>query len=250
MTLRVSAGWNHSVVGSFSMTITGSTGAAFTVTITTGQYAHETMASVLTVYTAFAAALQTAINAAATAGTYTVSYSTTTFAYTITRDSGTFTATLNTLARRILGRTADYTPGAISHTSTVRPYYVIDSTAGARSNVDDDYEPDGLVEVAETDDGQVYSVSRTAAPTYHDFSLEFEPKSAIQAYAADPAKPWTYKHLVQHCRSTEPFLVVDDVGSSVHKFRGESASFKATRLKADYDNHQSIRFNTFLLGRF
>jgi hypothetical protein len=250
MTLRISAGWDFAkaTVGSFSMTITGSSGAAFAVNVTSGTYAHETMSPVVT-YTAFAVALQTAINAAATAGTYTVTYSSSTQAYTVTRDTGTFTATLNTVARRVLGRDADWSVGAISQTSNNRPYYVLVGALGARSEVSDDYEPDGIVEAEESDSGEVYAISRTTAPVYHDWIVQFESKAATFERNAASGVPWTWQHFVKHVRSEEPFLVVDDLGTSVHKLRPESARFKPTRQSPDYDNHWHIPFMTYLLGR-
>jgi hypothetical protein len=250
MTLRISAGWDFAkaLVGSFSMTITGSSGAAFAVNVTSGTYAHETMAPV-NAYTGFAAALQTAINAAATAGTYTVSYNSTTQVYTITRDTGTFTATLNTVARRVLGRDSDWSVGAISQTSNIRPYYVVLGAMGARSMVKLDHEPDGIVEAQESDSGEVYSVTRTTAPTYDEWTIEYESKAATFSHAAAAGVPWTWEHFIKHCRSEEPFKVVDDLGSSVHKMRAEAARFKPTRVKQDYDNHWHIPFLTYLQGR-
>ena len=76
------AGWDTAAIGTFSVVVGGTVGSG-TATVAADTYAHTDLSAVMGTgeYTAFAAAVQTALNVVAVG--WTVSYSTTTHAYTI-----------------------------------------------------------------------------------------------------------------------------------------------------------------------
>lgn len=248
MTMRVLAGWDFAVLGNGAFAATD-TGGTDTLTYSSGKYLHEDISTVLSAYSDFATQLQTDLNASGTLnGTYTVTWSSSAFTYTIACDES-FTATLNTVMKNTLGFSADLTPGATSHVSDIRPYYLISTLNGCKSQVSDDYEPRDIVEGSYADDGTPYAVSRTSPPIFHDFSVRLETRAAVYSRAATVSVAWTWQHLFQHVRGTEPLLVVDGSESAVHTLRPESAYFQAQTIADDYTGHYDIRLETYLRGR-
>lgn len=253
MTLRICAGWDLGRIGGFSLQFTD-TGGSDTIAISTGTYAHESMANVLGSgnYAEFATALQTALNASGTLnGTFAVTWSSVTYQYTIASTVAFTTADpTGTIAGQILGLTGAVA-STTSKTSDVRPYYVIDAAMGCKSRASDDYEPPGVAEGDWTIGGSHYSVSVAAAVTFHDFTLTYESKAATFKRAATAAVPWTYQHLWEHCRGSQPLMVTDDVDTAgaVHYLRADGASWKPERAVADWDDAWHLTFNTILKGR-
>src|SRR6185369_6265815 len=80
------AGFDLARVGSMSCVVTDDVVTGITATVSATKYAHVDLSSVMGtgLYTAFAAAVQTALRAASPTVNYTVSYSSATRAYTIT----------------------------------------------------------------------------------------------------------------------------------------------------------------------
>lgn len=274
MTLRIEAGWRIGtagigVIGTATIKIVESVGpTTITPSVTTGRYLHTSIASVNSSYSDFATALKTALDAAS-ARTYTVTWNGATGAYTISPDSGTITVEFSSGGtslgaaydnmRRILGFSGNKTT-ASSQTSDIAPYYYISGLMGAKTDSTDDYEPDDLVRGGHTDDGGHYSVSASGQPTFNDFVIPHETKakvftrSAPQEAATDPFHtaadvPWTYQHLWQHIRGSEPFLVVDDTDSTVHTLRPEGGAFRPARVVSDWDGAWNLRFATYVDGR-
>lgn len=259
MTLRIDAGWDFDKVGSFSLQFTDS-GGSDTITISTGQYCHTDITSVMGngVYSDFATKLQADLNASGTlAGAYTVTYTggtTAAFAsgsegYRIQCDENFTTADPSgTLAGQILGLT-----GAVGSTQDkwcdVRPYYTVVASGGAKSAVTDDYEPDNVADGGWSLGGSHYTVSAQTAITFHDFDLQYEAKAATFKRDAVASVPWTYQHLWEHCRGDEPMLVADGTDDTVHYLRPEGAAWKPARAAADWDGAWSIPFVTFMEGR-
>lgn len=254
MALYIEAGWDFSVIGQFSIQFTDAGGGPVNITFSTGRYAHRDLTSVMgaSEYDDFAGALQAALNADATlSGTYTVTFAPATGFYTVSIAAGTFTTSnpSGTVAGRILGRTAAAS-AVSSFTSTVRAYYSISTTTGAKSQVKDDYEPAGLVVGGYTMGGGTYAVAPTGSIVFHDFTVPMETKAKTYTRSAVAADPWTFQHLFQHARGEYPIFV--DEGSSpraVHRIRADAAHFDPRREVADYDGHWSIDFRTYLLGR-
>lgn len=196
--------WRHERIGTATITW-GGTG----VSITSGHYAHVSFASVDSTCTAFAAALQAALVTAGFASA-TVSYSTTTHAYTLANGGGSFTiafpgTTAGTVMKRILGFSTGAT--ATSHTSDVRPYYVIVPRLDARSAYT------GLRHAQrsmrkEADDGRGYVARSTRAVVTAQWEHQHEPVAAVHAYAATSAVPWTWEHLWEHAGPTQELVSI------------------------------------------
>ena len=271
MALVYEAGWDHSIIGNVTMSVTDNSGGPFAIDITTGTYAHTTMASVSLTsgFTDFASALTTAINASGTARTYSVSYSYTGTGprYVISVNAGTTVLTFAATAagirmRSILGFSAT-TAAAASHTSNQRPRYAIAALQGADaaynvvnvagfSEYSDAYEGDGIAAYSEADSGASYMVSRTTAPLYADWSQVMEAKRSVYAYAAASTIPWTYQDLFAHCRDGNmPFMVKDDLANLVHvwRLRGDGVAWHPTREVADLDTLWRVPFRCVLQGR-
>lgn len=200
------------LISSFRMERIGSatiTWSGTDVTISSGRYAHVSMASIESACVAFATTLQAALVTAGFASA-TVSYSTTTHAYTLSNGGGSFAiafpgTTAGTNAKRILGFTAGAT--ATSHTSTVRPYYVIVPRLDARSSYS------GLRHASrstrkESDDGRGYVARSTAAVVTGQWEHQHEPVAATHAYAASSSAPWTWEHLFEHAGPWQEYVLV------------------------------------------
>jgi hypothetical protein len=251
---KIYAGWNFSSLGTGTLEWTDSSGT-FSVSFTTSTYAHVDLQSVMGtgLYDDFATALQTAMDASASARTFTVTYSTSSMAYTIAPNSGTIvlTTNTNTVMRNILGYNSLPTGAAASTSSQIRPYYVIDPNIDGQSSVTDDYEPSGFSFDGETDNGYSYGISRETAPTYYDWVQMMEPKEVVFTRAATSSVPWTYQHLFAHARNFEPIYYENtaNLDTAVHLLRAEGAHWAPQRVTADYDGQWNIPFRTRVVGR-
>ena len=248
----------------FAMTGTDD-GGAFSVSMTSGTYAHATITSVVSGYTAFSAALKTALDAASASGTYTVTYAATT-GYTIAYSGALCTldltgTTAQTNMARLLGFSGDRS-GATSYASQVRPYYLILPSMPGRSEMTDEYEPDGIVFESQSDDGTRYQMAVDTSEVLSDWTQMAETNSAPDSAFADgtfvfersvnSAAPWSYQHAWEHARKGKhPFLCVDSgtSESAVHLLRAEGGSFRPQRMASKDYSLWNIPFKTALLGR-
>lgn len=266
MSVYVYAGWDVDVIGDMSVTVTEDNGSTttWTTTITAGMFNHDAdMSSVVTGYTSFKSKVQSKLNAGAQFGSDPFSVTFTNNAYTISYTPGTFKMAFTSLSnpghrmRRALGFHATVS-GASTFTSTMIPYYLLESSMGAKSRDSGDYEPDEMVHVEEGNDGQTFgAMAPSSMPNYNDFVFTMEPEERTQKHKADSdstsgARPWTWRHFLEHIRSHEPFLVRDDNKSSektVHRMRARAARSKPERVVDDYDDLWNWQFETFVMGR-
>lgn len=246
------AGWDTAAIGTFAVVVGGTVGSG-TATVAADTYAHTDLSAVMGTgeYTAFATAVQTALNAVV-AG-WTVSYSTTTHEYTIANATAftlTWTGDAGKNLQRALGFAA--TVGSTtSATSTVRPYYVIVPAITARSQVSDVYEPDDIVKEAVSDGGSTFAISKDTTETLSDWEQQMESRTATLARAAVAAVPWTWEAFFKHLRGAYPFRLVDGSTSTVHTLREKGAAFTGTtrrRVAVDYDDLWIIMLMTRDLG--
>jgi hypothetical protein len=274
-------GWDVAMLSGSTLTVivtdsSGLLGAnrTFTVSITSGTFAHIDLSSVTGTgtYTAFAAALEAALEAGSALGsvprTYTVTWSSTT-GYTIAVDSGA-TLTLDLtgsvaqlLMRTILGMAGDRT-GALSYSSTRRPYYLLVPATQCRTAVSDEYEPADVVTEEINDSGLGTSeISRDEDEVWLDWTQTAEDEHGLPTAIFDPGTPvfdrhltaalrWSYQQAwAHHQTSGDPFAVVEGgvtAGSDVARLRAEGSSWEPNRMGSDYDAW-SIAFRTRLLGR-
>lgn len=249
---RIAAGWNFANTGTLTITVTDG-GGTNAVNFTSGEYSHITLQDAVSYYSsesrfgAFATALQTALNALPGTQVYTVTFNATTGYYTVSVNTGTFSATLNAVARQILGFSGNWPAASTTVTGTVRPYYLLYAAYGARSLLRE-YEGSGIVE-SQIVGNRAYGIAESDMATYEDWTLEYETKAATHIRSASSTVPWTYQHFFQHCRSYVPFRATDDNGSSVHMLRSEGAKWDMDRATPDSDSHFHVPFKTYLLGR-
>lgn len=253
-----------------------------TATVTTDTvYAHTSLTSVLGsgVGGDLATALETLTDAILTTNGSTISYSAANRAYTLafgascTVDfrSATLGDDSGVNLAKWLGFTASHTDGAgsgydcylsgqTSYTSNVRPYGIIIPTIQGRSDVSDEYEPDGIAMDNEADDGSAYGVSKDTSSIWLDWTQTAETNSPPSGFASDgmavfqtaetSAVPWSYQRAFGHARDGwYPFLVVDGSDSLVCELRAEGASFHPTRFAGKDYSLWSIPFRTRLRGR-
>lgn len=265
MALRLTSGWNHTVIGSGSLAFDAGGAKTATVSSTTAIHGTFDLSSLIGtgLYTGFSAKLKTQMDTAG-GGPYTITYTPSTTSYKLSRTGGSWTITsgTNTVMRNILGTGATFPISSVNNggvheidlnpavtATAVRPYYVIVGTLGAASDDTDDYEPDEIASVGETDDGSSYSVHRTEAATYRDFSVQFEPQAAMFSRFAASAVPFTWQHFFAHARATEPFIVSDDIEQTAYKLRGESVKFRPLRVVPDWNEYFHVRLMAYVLGR-
>jgi len=255
LNLGAVAGGNAAV---FSGSVTGNVGW------TTGVYMHSSVTgtcdgqSIL----AFRAAI------IAIAAGLTITWSPTTGLYTLS-NAGAFTVTWNGLLgaqiRDALGFAGADTGSATSHTSTVRPDYLIISRLAGQTAVHDSYEPGGRINYSESDDGTSYSTRPSTIPTYQDWTQPFESKlgptnaefaadnaasgAALRRVDAVTGVSWTWEDFIKHCRAELPFALLDrsvtaNGEGALYKMRGSKANFDPTRFIRDFDGYWSILFET------
>lgn len=185
------------------------TWAGTDVSVTTGHYCHVTLASYAATCTAFAAALQAALVTAGFASA-TVSYSTTTHAYTLSNGGGSFAiaftaGSAGTRLARVLGFTTGAT--ATSHTSTVRPYYVIVPQHDGRSRYPG-LRNDSRTVRRRSDAGLGFALGPSTPSVATQWEHWNEPLAATLEYAASSARPWTWQHLWNHAGPWQEYLVI------------------------------------------
>lgn len=261
MSLVIYAGWDFAELGG-TATVTDS-GGAFSVSFTSGKYSHLDNTSVLGSgqYSGFATALQTELNAESGVGGYTVTYFNANeppiYGISGPSHSWGFTGDTGTHLRRILGLSAALSADT-DQESDVVPYYLIETTGGCLSRDSRAYEPRGVVSGGHTLGGRSFGVAASDPIQFRDFEVMFEPLAKVFADEAPDGTtagdaPWTYEHLVQHCRMTHPLRLWDpsDGSGTLHWFRADGASFDdqyRTRETPDYDDQWHIRFRTFTEG--
>lgn len=275
MSLRYEWSFDLASIGPVSLTLDDD-GGGYDVTLTSGTYAHTALTGALDVdgnavaryagYLSFASALESALNTVSSAaGTYTVTYDGSS-GYTISHSAGAFYLSFGlsgpgALMRQVLGFAGDRS-ASTSHSSDVRPHFVIIPAIEARSQMSDEYEPDGIVAEAEADDGTPFGVARESAAVWSDWTQAAETETAPSSPFAEgtpvfrrhatPAVPWTYQDAWRHAREGDhPFLAVDSgTGeSAVHQFRAEGASFRPVRFAGEDQPYWSVPFRTRLIGR-
>ena len=269
--MTLESGWQFGTgtgqVGTFGMFFTEQAGAATGLISSTATetFCHTDLTSILGTsnYDDFAGWLQTELTDAATAITsWTVTWNATTMAYTLTASGGGQTSVDltfdsgggTTLARQILGFSGNQT-GALTYTSDVRPFYVVSVRAGAASygSQPREFEPEGIAEGAEADDGSQFSIHRSTAPKYRDFAVTTETKAATRVRSAPDGTtaadvPWTYQHLWEHARAVEPLLIQDGVENAVVHMRPGMARWKPRTSFADYHGHFDVDFGVTIDG--
>lgn len=268
MALRYEFAFDIARFGALAVKTTDETGTQ-EIVLSSGLYIHTTIASVHSLYTAFAAALATALNASSPgAGTFTVTWNGST-GYTIAYDndadwqltfSTTTVAANGTRMKQVLGMTGDRT-GAASYSSQCRPYFVLLPAIQGRSQMSDEYEPDGIVQESVGDDGQIAAlVAVETSERWMDWQQAAETETAPSTFSdngtppykrqATAAVPWTYQHAWEHHRTGfDPILVIDGSSSDVTQMRADGASFRPRRMAGDDFGVWQIPFRVRLLGR-
>lgn len=263
-------GWDHSIIGIATFTLTDS-GGPWTVSFPAGKYCHRNISTLAPTsdFALFSTALTTAMNLSGTSATYTAAYAyaATGPRYTIEVNPGTTTITFpattaGTLAKNILGFTGTTGPAA-SHTSNARPFFSLavqqgaaDAynviNTGARSNAVPNQEPDGIAAMSQADSGATYLITRTTVRKEAIWAQRFEEKRAVYADDAVATLPWTWEHFFQHCRSGNmPFALRDDQAGTetVWRLHGSSVSLRPSFEVSDFDAGYRIPVRAILQGR-
>jgi hypothetical protein len=260
--------WDHRWLGSATLTLTDSNGANV-VTISTGKHCHLSLAAVNidardaavldTGFSAFAAALQTAINAACVLN-YTVAFSATSLEYEIESDlSGSFTLTFAGAAgatmRRILGFAVS-TGSSNLHTSDMRPWYVMRAEIDGRAAYDLPLARAGQVRAAVGDDAAIYTLAPTRLIKSSKWEHRHEQPKHVHREQADAdtlaaGRSWTWEDYLDHAaRYAVPCVIKDATESLVFRTRVPFESGAARRLRADTEPRQTVVINaTAIVGR-
>lgn len=218
------AGFDLALIGTVQFTVTDDDITSQAFTFTTGTYAHRDMSSVMGSgeYTEFWATVEAAVNAAST-DTHTISYNASTYEVTWSTDASVLfidfmhaDADVNTRSKALIGFTADRS-GATSYSSQVRPYYVLELARDGVSDFSDDFEPEGQTRREVSVNATAYSVEPLSYEVHTDLKLRFQTRASIFKRAASSAEPWTYRHMVEHCRAREPILHSYNVEDTVLK---------------------------------
>lgn len=259
-------------------------GGAFDLDLASGELAHTDMASAvdhrgntpsrLASIQVFAAVLQAALNAGtAGAGAYTVAWDPETF-YTVTYSAGAFSMDFRSATIGAGGPRAasalGFTSGALisgssSYASSVRPFYLLIPAAMGRTGVSPDRADSGVATDAATDGGVYGQTSRSSVAINKEWvqagedetvigAVAYdEPGTAVHAYKATAAAPWSYQHAWDHALSYKCAIkVIDDTDGSyaeLCEMRADGLSFAPRYTGPDDYAMYSIEFKTRLLGR-
>lgn len=151
--------------------------------------------------------------------------------------------------------------GQQSYASNCRPYCVILPTIQGRSEMSDEYEPEGVSRESVADDGTSYHVSVDGASIWYDWIQMAETDSPPATHSDDGMAvfkrnataevPWSYQHAWEHARTggSLPFLVVDGSDSEVYRLRSDGLAFRPQRFASKDYSLWSIPFRARLLGR-
>lgn len=258
MALHIRAGFDLADAN-YTLDVTETNGAApFTVSMTSGTHfldisaaaATGDHASLVTGYTSFLAALETALDAGGTAG-YSVTFDTSTERVTIAHDgSGGVTAIQLTATLRgyYIGQTATKS-GALSHAMDVAPYYWINGSIGFWARYAEYEDKTGVAYDILAHSARPYGIGRSVAPVHLDMTVPLEPLAVVYAHRAAVATPWTWQDLFAHCRNVQP-ISIDD-GSFIHyaKLREDGAHFVPKAIATDYVGHWDMPLRMRLLAR-
>lgn len=242
MSLFVEMGFNVAVLAqkwgsnlTFRVVETGGTGQTRTITISTGKHFLRTAvasytkpdpddAAVTISYAALVTALQTALNAAGLACTYTVTFSTTTQLITITASAGgsgvtSFAIdTISATANRLIGFTTNRS-GAMSYAADRAPYFWIKGTQGGISEYFWNEEADPEIgDDLRSHGAEVYGVAQDELPRKFDAIVPLEPKAVLWNDFASSTVPFTWERFVRYGRSRGPILFDLADGSVAKKF--------------------------------
>lgn len=202
--------WNVARIGAIALQLVDDDGTE-TVRLTTGTHAHINLSSVVAGVTAFAPALQTALNAGPRAGKYSVTWASSTgytIGYTGTASAVSFsavTATEGVRMRRILGFSGNFS--TFPAVSNVRPFYVLDLARDGLAGFSRDFEVSGQTQRQVSVKGNTFSVSPLTHERRFKGRTRFMPRSRVFVADATTAVPWTYEHLMQHARCRETLLL-------------------------------------------
>lgn len=238
---RYYTGFSFPLIGTFSLDVSNDGGGRnlAAVTFSDGRYYHGFDDTTATEnpgdHASFAAALQTALNAASVAAggsgsNWTVTwYNSGTPRYSITSGYGAWSATLNSVARGVLGMGASVS-GSATLTSGSECNYVKVPHVNATANDSGDYEPQEVVTEAVTGGGLGYCVGRNIVLPQYDWEQQFEtPESCFPSYAS--ADAWTWFEFFRHCRGWEPIVLVNTTTGNTGSGFAYSASYVAARAK-------------------
>lgn len=243
MTARAYFGWDHGRLG--TLTVTWNDGSARTASITAGAHAHIDFFGSL--YTDLATALQTAVNAVSPGNTIT--FSTTTLLYTWSRAGAfTITAGTNTLARRILGFSSLPTGSATSHSSDVRPWYVVSGAVGGVSEVGPIHERSARAAVRYSG-RKAYFVAKSDAPKFQPYSFRLEAKAAVFKDYAAASVPFTWEHGIEHASSGDAITIKTDTEERCYYLTEQGTQWDPRRVKQDWDGRFDVPFDAQWIGK-
>lgn len=267
MTVKYYAGWDFASLGAFQLRV--NSGPALDVNFTTGRYSHVSLSTLLSDYTKFEDALETAIEAV-TGEAWTVTFAD--GAYGISRVAGNSTLSFaatdeGRLAADLLGFSRVYSATASAHISSRRPLRIAIPVYDKTSDDSNTYEQSGMIAEAVASDGTQYSVHPVTIPTLRDWMqpLEIKTPPAARATAGTAVRvvdawsgatsagatiPESWESWFKGVRATHPFCVVDGSGNSgnVYKLRADAAHFAPIRRVSNYDIYWDIPLKTRLLG--
>lgn len=211
-------------------------------------------------YTAFATAVQTALNASPSGPGYTVTWSSTTGLYTIAK-AGTFVIVFQNSpeydnAADALGfaRNTTYS-GANTYTSVKSPVYQMISAINGRTNVVGPVEPDDIAEESVSDGGEDYVITRKVTEQLISWAQQMEPRNAVMAKAASASSlPYSWQQWFRHTRGTHPFWCSDvlegEPAGVFYRLTAKGAALKPRRFTPDYDDQWVVPFDARWLGTY
>ncbi|MGE0400845.1 MAG: hypothetical protein AB7T06_29310 [Kofleriaceae bacterium] len=222
-------GFNLARVGSMSFNEVddGTDSGTPVLVASSGRYAHRDLSSVMGsgLYTSFASAVQSALNAVLTTHGCTVTFSASTLRYTLTFAGGPtlvdFSSTAGFRLAAALGFTYAHADasggsssdpwnfalsGASSYVGNALPWYLFELGRDGVSVYSRAYESRGQTKRVMSSSSNAYSRGPTAREKRVDWTVRFENLETVFA-DEDAASEWAYEDLITHARAHEPILL-------------------------------------------
>ena len=260
MTLQLEAGFDLADLGAdYELDVVETGGNTFTATVSgskhfltvTGATATGDFRDLVTSYTPFLTALQTALNAGTGGGAYTVSFDTSTERVTIAHN-GVGGVSAVSLTPTTLGRLVGHTTvlsGALSHELDRVPDYCLKSSHGFWTDYDEREVADGIAFDVEGHTGWPYSMAKDGVATLLDLTFPLEPRAKVYTARSAASQPWTWQELFRYARSVHPLAITDDDLIHFCRLTAKGAAFAPQHFTANYEAYFDIPLRMRLLGR-
>jgi hypothetical protein len=188
--------------------------------------------------------------------TFDVVWSQSTGKYTIVRSTN-FTMTFSTAADLRLMAALGFTgnkSGAATYTSDYVPTYEMASAISGRTSYRPPTEPDDIAEMAVSDGGDDFVVTRKVDELLTSWVQQMEPYTSCvpRARSAASLSTWTWREFFRHARGTYPIWCSEslpgEADGAFYRLTDKGAAYKGVLYTSDFLDYTGVPFECHWLG--